>query len=88
MARGDSYQLQGQQGGVYLTGSGATGTALGKFRVIHALSTTVINSFTETNIIDSNGAAVTNFTLAAGTQLGGQFKDVALTSGTCICYYA
>ena len=79
--------MQGQQGGVYL--SGASDTALGTFRVIHALTATVIDGFTSTNIVDSSGSQMTaGFSLGAGTQLGGQFKDVVLTSGTCICYYA
>ena len=85
MARGDSYQLQGQQGGVYLSG---TESSLKKFRVIHALTATIINGFTSTNIVDASGNPITSLTLAANTVVGGQFDGVSLDSGTCICYYA
>ena len=43
MARGDSYQLQGQQGGVYLSGAQ---TATGSFRNIAALTATTITGMT------------------------------------------
>jgi hypothetical protein len=85
MARGDSYQLQGQQGGVYLSG---TQSSSNKFRVIHALTATVINGFNGTNIVDSTGNAITGLTLAANTVVGGQFDGVSLASGSVICYYA
>ena len=85
MARGDSYQLQGQQGGVYLSG---TESSTKKFRIIHALSTTVIDGFNGTNIVDSAGNTITTLTLAANTVVGGQFDGVQLASGSVICYYA
>jgi hypothetical protein len=85
MARGDSYQLQGQQGGVYLSG---TQFSLKKFRVIHALTATVIDGFVSTNIVDSTGNPITTLTLAANTVVGGQFDGVSLASGSVICYYA
>jgi len=85
MARGDSYQLQGQQGGVYLSG---TQFSTKKFRVIHALTATVIGGFTSTNIVDDAGAPITTLTLAANTVVGGQFDGVQLSSGSVICYYA
>ena len=85
MARGDSYQLQGQQGGVYLS-AGQISTA--KFRVIHALTATVIDGFTSTNIVDSTGNPITGLTLGANAVVGGQFDGVSVYSGTCICYYA
>jgi hypothetical protein len=85
MARGDSYQLQGQQGGVYLSG---TQFSTKKFRVIHALTNTVIDAFVSTNIVDINGDPITTLTLAANTVVGGQFDGVSLTSGSVICYYA
>ena len=77
--------MQGQQGGVYLSGA-QNSTA--KFRVIHALTTTVIDGFNGVNIVDSTGNAITSLTLAANTVVGGQFDGVSLSSGTCICYYA
>jgi hypothetical protein len=86
MARGDSYQLQGQQGGVYLSG---TEFSTKKFRVIHALTATVISGFNGCNIVDSTtGLPINSLTLAANTVVGGQFDGVSLASGTCICYYA
>ena len=85
MARGDSYQLQGQQGGVYLSG---TQFSTKKFRVIHALTATVISGFTGCNIVDDAGDPITTLTLAANMIVGGQFDGVQLASGTCICYYA
>jgi hypothetical protein len=85
MARGDSYQLQGQQGGVYLSG---TDESTKKFRVIHALTATVIDGFVSTNIVDTNGDPITTLTLAANTIVGGQFDGVSLASGSVICYYA
>ena len=77
--------MQGQQGGVYLSGA-QNSTA--KFRVIHALTTTVIDGFNGVNIVDSTGNAITGLTLAANTVVGGQFDGVSISSGTCICYYA
>lgn len=85
MARGDSYQLQGQQGGVYLSG---TESSLKKFRVIHALTATVINGFNNTNIVDANGNPINSLTLAANTVVGGNFDGISLASGSVICYYA
>ena len=85
MARGDSYQLQGQQGGVYLS---AGQISTNKFRVIHALTATVIDGFTSTNIVDSTGNAITGLTLGANAVVGGQFDGVSVSTGTCICYYA
>lgn len=85
MARGDSYQLQGQQGGVYLS---AGQISFKKFRVIHALTATVIDGFTSTNIVDTTGNPITGLTLAANTVVGGQFDGVNILTGTCICYYA
>jgi hypothetical protein len=86
MARGDSYQLQGQQGGVYLSG---TESSLKKFRVIHALTDTVINGFNGTNIVDTiSGLPINSLTLKANTIVGGQFDGVSLASGSVICYYA
>lgn len=85
MARGDSYQLQGQQGGVYLS---TAQNSSAKFRVIHALTATVINGFNSTNIVDENGDPITSLTLAANTVVGGQFDGVSIDSGSVICYYA
>jgi hypothetical protein len=86
MARGDSYQLQGQQGGVYLSG---TENSTAKFRVIHALTDTVIDGFNGTNIVStSTGLPINSLTLKANMVVGGQFDGVSLASGSVICYYA
>ena len=70
---------------MYLSG---TESSLKKFRVIHALTATVINGFNGTNIVDTNGNAITGLILAANTVVGGQFDGVSLASGSVICYYA
>jgi hypothetical protein len=86
MARGDSYQLQGQQGGVYLS-AGEISTK--KFRVIHALTDTVIDGFNGTNIVStSTGLPINGLTLKANAVVGGQFDGVSVLSGSVICYYA
>jgi hypothetical protein len=84
MARGDSYQLQGQQGGVYLSGSQI---ATGNFRNIVALTTTTITTMTSNFVSDIN-APITALVIPAGTSVGGQFKNVTISSGTAIFYYA
>ncbi len=70
---------------MYLSG---TQFSLKKFRVIHALTATVIDGFVSTNIVDSTGNPITTLTLAANTVVGGQFDGVSLASGSVICYYA
>ena len=84
MARGDSYQLQGQQGGVYLSGAQ---TATGSFRNIVALTQTTISAMTS-NFVNDSGGAVTALVIPAGTSVGGQFKNITISSGTAIFYYA
>ena len=87
MARGDSYQLQGQQGGVYLSGAQGAQTATGSFRNIVALTQTTISAMTS-NFVTDSGGAVTALVIPAGTAVGGQFKNVTISSGTAIFYYA
>ena len=70
---------------MYLSG---TDESTKKFRVIHALTATVIDGFVSTNIVDTNGDPITTLTLAANTIVGGQFDGVSLASGSVICYYA
>jgi len=76
--------LQGQQGGVIITG---TQTATGSFRNIVALTTTTITVITS-NFVSNVNAPITALVIPAGTSVGGQFKDVEISSGTAICYYA
>lgn len=86
MARGDSYQLQGQQGGIVLTGADS---ATGSFRWIQAIEDSVL--LTDTGETAGNLADIINLdgkTLPAGLGIGGVFSKVQISSGTVIAYYA
>jgi hypothetical protein len=85
MPRGDSYQLQGQQGGIVLTG---VDSATGTFRWIQAVEDSVILS--DTGETAGNLADIANLdekTLPAGAGIGGVFTKVQISSGTVIAYY-
>lgn len=85
MPRGDSYQLQGQQGGIVLTGAGS---ATGTFRWIQAIEDSVILS--DTGETAGNLSDIINLdgkTLPAGVGIGGVFTKVEISSGTVIAYY-
>jgi hypothetical protein len=85
MPRGDSYQLQGQQGGIVLTGADS---ATGTFRWIQAVEDSVILS--DTGETAGNLADIINLdekTLPAGAGIGGVFTKVQISSGTVIAYY-
>lgn len=85
MARGDSYQLQGQQGGVVLTGADS---AVGSFRWIQAVEDSVL--LCDTGETAGNLADIINLdgkTLPAGVGIGGVFTKVEISSGTVIAYY-
>lgn len=84
--RGDSYQLQGQQGGIVLTGADS---ATGSFRWIQAIEDSVL--LTDTGETAGNLADIINLdgkTLPAGAGLGGIFTKVQISSGTVVAYYA
>jgi len=86
MPRGDSYQLQGQMGGVVLTGADS---AVGKFRWIQAIEDSVL--LTDAGETAGNLADIINLdgkTLIAGMGIGGEFTKVEISSGTVIAYYA
>ena len=88
MPRGDSYQLQGQQGGALLIGGDANDTVTGNIRWIQAISDVVLavgSGETEGNIADLGTLTAT---IPAGVGIGGEFTKVKLTSGTAIAYYA
>ena len=85
MARGDSYQLQGQQGGIVLT---SADSATGTFRWIQAIEDSVL--LTDTGETAGNLADIINLdgkTLPAGVGIGGIFTKVEISSGTVIAYY-
>ena len=86
MARGDSYQLQGQQGGIVLKDADS---ATGRFRWIQAIEDSVL--LTDTGETAGNLADIINLdgkTLPAGVGLGGEFSKVQISSGLVIAYYA
>ena len=85
MPRGDSYFLQGQQGGVVVTGSPAQAIE-GPFRVILAIEDSevdiVIGDFgPDSGIFDGKG-------IKAGTSLQLRIDSFFLVGGTVIAYYA
>jgi hypothetical protein len=84
MPRGDSYQLQGQQGGVVIT-PGA-GTVTGPFRWVQVIQDTVLAGIVTTNIADDGDLLST--TIPAGIGIGGNISEIDLTSGLVIAYYA
>jgi hypothetical protein len=82
MPRGDSYQLQGQQGGVVLeAGDLSSG---GPYRWVQVISDTVFGTF-ESNITDSDTKLV-GVTVPAGIGIGGNITSVEVTSGVVIAY--
>jgi hypothetical protein len=86
MPRGDSYSLQGQQGGIVLTGADS---ATGSFRWIQAIEDSVL--LTDTGETAGNLTDIINLdgkTLPAGAGLGGIFTKVQISSGTVVAYYA
>jgi len=84
MARGDSYQLQGQQGGVVFN---AGGVASGNFRWIQIVNDTIFSAIASPNLTDASSKLIT-ITHPAGTGLGGVFTGFTVTSGVVIAYTA
>jgi hypothetical protein len=84
MARGDSYQLQGQQGGVVLGGGDLIS---GDFRWIQICNDTVLDALTAQNL-DNAGPALIGPTLPAGLGIGGKFTYIEVLTGLVIAYYA
>ena len=86
MARGDAYQLQGQDGGIVLTGTGSWASTAGRTgRWIQVIEDAVFDSITS-NLAgaDSN---LTSITITAGQGIGGETTGLTLASGTVIIYY-
>ena len=82
MPRGDSYQLQGQQGGEVIA---AGNTVNGNFRWVQLLQDTVLSGFSS-NL--NNDGDLLSTTLPAGLGIGGSITEVGVTSGLVIAYYA
>ena len=83
MARGDSYQLQGQQGGVVLgAGEGVTGN----FRWIQIINDAVLETVTAPNLSGANINLI-GPTLPAGLGIGGKFTQITVLTGLVIAYY-
>lgn len=83
MPRGDSYQLQGQQGGEVIT-PGSTFT--GPYRWIQVIQDTVLAGIVTTNL--ANEGDLLSTTIPAGIGIGGNITEIELTSGLVIAYYA
>ena len=82
MARGDSYQLQGQQGGVVITN---TDPAAGNFRWIQVITDTVFGVLTSQNLLYTS--ELVGPTIPAGIGIGGRFTNIQVSSGLVIAYY-
>jgi len=85
MARGDSYQLQGQQGGQVYTS--ADGAVTGNFRWIQIVNDAVFSAIASPNVTNASTKLIT-ITHFAGTGLGGLFTGFTVTSGVVIAYTA
>lgn len=84
MGRGDSYQLQGRQGGHVL--NAGEGAQTGKdYRWLQFVENTVLSNL-EGNL--ENVADLESITHLAGTGIGGKFTAVTVSSGTVIAYDA
>lgn len=84
MARGDSFQLQGQMGGVVIN---AGGSATGPFRWVQIVNDTVFSAFASANLTDAASKLIT-ITHPAGSGIGGSITSFTVTSGVVIAYYA
>lgn len=87
----DAYELQGQNGGIALTGNtswtrGQNGADERPVRWISFLSDTVVSSLTNT-IIDLETVLPAMALVPAGTGVGGSTTQYAQTSGEVILYY-
>ena len=82
--RGDSYQLQGQQGGRVI--NSADGAVSGvNYRWISVVENTVLSVLTNPALVGGSAKLVT-ITLPAGFGFGGRTTAVTVTSGTIIGY--
>lgn len=81
MARGDSYQIQGQQGGIVLNVD--EGAKDGPFRWVLVVNDAVLSAI-DSNI--QNDGDLVGLTLPAGSGFGGQINSLTVSSGTVIAY--
>lgn len=84
MARGDSYQLQGQGGGIVI---GAGSSTTGNFRWIQVINDAVLDDLVSSNVIGL-AAIIDPVILPAGLGIGGSFSSISVATGLVIAYYA
>lgn len=82
--RGDSYQLQGQQGGLAITS--ANGAVTRNFRTLKVVNAAVLSVLTSN--IEGGSTKLITITLPAGLEIGGQITAVTVSSGVVIGYDA
>ncbi len=82
--RGDSYQLQGQQGGRVINAADAAVTGV-NYRWISVVENTVLSVLTNAALTGAATKLIT-ITLPAGFGFGGKTTAVTVTSGTIIGY--
>jgi hypothetical protein len=85
MASPISYDLQGQGGGIVLTGAG-TSIGDGDFRWLQVVNDTVLGNLISDNV--ENPGDLAGITLPAGLGIGGRFSYIDVSSGAVIAYYA
>jgi hypothetical protein len=85
MARGDSYQLQGQQGGVVLSVGGAQTTYVGVARWVQCVTDCTFTTLSG-NLV--NSANLAGKTFLAGSGIGATLTNVVISAGTAIVYDA
>lgn len=83
MARGDSYQLQGQEGGTVLTSASPEADGYGPFRWLQVVNDAVLNDLGG-NL--RNNSDLVGPVLPAGIGIGGILTNIRLTSGIIIAY--
>jgi hypothetical protein len=80
--RGDSYQVQGQQGGLAITS--ANGAVTRNFRTLMVVNDAVLSALTSN--IEGGSTKLITITLPAGLVIGGQITAVTVSSGVVIGY--
>jgi len=80
--RGDSYQVQGQQGGLAITS--ANGAVTRNFRTLVVVNDAVLSALTSN--IEGGATKLITITLPAGLVIGGQITAVTVSSGVVIGY--